>query len=41
MKEGKFIDYCKSSELLNSDLNEYTKKLILASTDLKKYWENF
>ncbi len=38
MKEGKIIEECHSEDIYDKAQNEYTKRLIMAATDLKGYW---
>lgn len=38
MKDGKIIEECCSEDIMEKAENEYTKKLVLAATDLETYW---
>ena len=37
--DGRIIEHSKTGELLENPKHEQTKKLILAGTDLKRYWQ--
>lgn len=39
MQEGKLVEEGNRSEVFYSSQNSYTKKLLLAATDIKKYWK--